>query len=384
MLDDNGNPVSEETASLVRERRRIPPDLRFPPSSGKFCDSPAARANDWLLNYFTLRGAQKVFTPAELVDYFGGVGMEYSRTLDRFRGALVGTAIGDAFGTTLEFKPKGSFTPITEMQGGGPFNLEKGQWTDDTSMMYCLAHSLTRKNGFDAEDQMSLYKLWRDEGVFSSNGHCFDIGQTVDQALNSYARTGNPYSGSTDPMSAGNGSLMRLAPIPLFYFNDFEQCVHFAGLSSKTTHQATEAVEACRYYAALIWGALHGASKETLLSGLYAPMAGYWDNHPLTDTVASIAINAEYKTKSESEIRGSGYVMHSLEASLWAFYHSSNFEDGLLRSVNLGEDADTTGAIYGQLAGAYYGEGSIHFKWIRHLSYAHAFYLKAKELYDLK
>ena len=136
---------------------------------------------------------------------------------DRYRGALLGLACGDAVGTTLEFKPPGSFAPISDMVGGGPFELEPGQWTDDTSMALCLAVSLVEQGGFDPADQMQRYVRWYREGYLSSNGVCFDIGNTVSAALRRFERSGEPYSGATDPYSAGNGSIMRLAPLPLAF-----------------------------------------------------------------------------------------------------------------------------------------------------------------------
>jgi ADP-ribosyl-[dinitrogen reductase] hydrolase len=135
---------------------------------------------------------------------------------DRYAGSLAGLASGDAVGTTVEFRSRGTFPPVTDMVGGGPFGLAPGQWTDDTSMALCLAESLLAKNGFDARDQMGRYLNWRTWGYLSSTGECFDIGMTVRGALERFQRTGEPYSGSTDPNSAGNGSLMRLAPVALF------------------------------------------------------------------------------------------------------------------------------------------------------------------------
>jgi ADP-ribosylglycohydrolase len=136
---------------------------------------------------------------------------------DRYRGCLLGLAVGDALGTTLEFKPPGTFEPITDMMGGGPFGLLPGQWTDDTSMALCLAESLIACRGFDPVDQLTRYCRWYREGHLSSTGRCFDIGNTVRAAVERFGRTGEPYPGPTDPRSAGNGSLMRLAPVPLFF-----------------------------------------------------------------------------------------------------------------------------------------------------------------------
>lgn len=131
---------------------------------------------------------------------------------DRFRGCLLGLAVGDAVGTTVEFRPRGSFRPLADMIGGGPFQLRPGQWTDDTSMALCLATSLVECNGFDALDQMERYCKWADSGYLSSTGACFDIGNTVASALRRFRQTGNPFAGSSDPYSAGNGCIMRLAP----------------------------------------------------------------------------------------------------------------------------------------------------------------------------
>ena len=130
----------------------------------------------------------------------------------RYRGCLLGLACGDAVGTTVEFKPRGTFEPVTDMVGGGPFRLEPGEWTDDTSMALCLAESLLERGGFDALDQMQRYVRWK-KGHLSSNGRCFDIGNTVRGALTRFLDSGDPFSGSTHPHSAGNGSLMRLAPV---------------------------------------------------------------------------------------------------------------------------------------------------------------------------
>jgi len=287
--------------------------------------------------------------------------------LERYRGCLLGLAAGDALGTTLEFKPSGSFTPITDMVGGGPFRLKPGQWTDDTSMALCLAESLIECRGFDPRDQMERYVRWWKEGHLSSTGSCFDIGNTTRTALATFMKTGNPFSGPVDAYSAGNGSLMRLAPVPMFYAGNPRKAIEKSGESSKTTHGAPAAVDACRYFGALTVGALNGNDKETILSDHYCPVPGYWQEKPLIREIAEIAAGS-FKYKHPPEIRGSGYVVQSLEAALWAFYNSSSFKEGCLMAVNLGDDADTTGAIYGQLAGAYYGDKAIPVSWRDKLS----------------
>ena len=161
-------------------------------------------------------------------------------SLDRFRGALLGLAAGDAVGTAVEFRPRGTFTPVTDMIGGGPFDLSAGQWTDDTSMALCLATSLLECDGFDARDQMDRYCRWHEQGYLSSTGHCFDIGGTIGAALDGYRTSTDPFAGSSDPHAAGNGCIMRLAPIPMFYFPDLDTAGIRSAESSRTTHQAAE------------------------------------------------------------------------------------------------------------------------------------------------
>jgi ADP-ribosyl-[dinitrogen reductase] hydrolase len=286
---------------------------------------------------------------------------------DRFLGCLAGLAVGDAVGTSLEFMPPGSFAPLTDMLGGGPFGLEPGQWTDDTSMALCLAESLVVTGSFDPRDQMERYLRWYREGYWSSTGRCFDIGNTVRTALRRFEATGEPFAGSSDPRSAGNGSLMRLAPVVLFAVHDPARALHLAGESSRTTHGARAAIDACRFFAGLLVGALQGASKATLLAAGYSPQPGYWAVNPLDPDITEIA-NGSFKTRQPPEIRGTGYVVQSLEAALWAFYHGRDFREGCLLAANLGDDADTTAAIYGQLAGAFYGLPGIPATWLAKLA----------------
>jgi ADP-ribosylglycohydrolase len=229
-------------------------------------------------------------------------------------------------------------------------------------MALCLAESLIERNAFDPIDQLSRYVRWRREGHHSSTGRCFDIGRTVLRALTTFERYGEPWSGSTDERSAGNGSLMRLAPVPLFFAADPITAIARAADSSRTTHGAWEAIDACRYFAGLIVGALHGRTKDELLTPLFTPVEGLWDREPLAPKIRDIAAGS-FSKRNPPEIRGTGYVAASLEAALWAFAKSSSFEDGALVAVNLGDDADTTGAIYGQIAGAYYGVDDIPEQW---------------------
>jgi len=282
----------------------------------------------------------------------------------RFRGALLGLACGDAVGTTVEFQPRGTFEPVTDMVGQGPFHLQAGQWTDDTSMALCLATSLVEMGKFDPADQMKRYCNWMNNGYLSSTGHCFDIGVTTAGALRYYLATGNPYSGPTDLQSAGNGSIMRLAPASLFFYPDIAAAIHFGGESSRTTHGAAEAVDACRLFSALLCKALAGEPKELILFGTHFP-AGV--DVALSPKIQALA-EGIYRDKRASAIVANGYVVNSLEAALWSFWSTDNFRDAILAAVNLGDDADTTAAVCGQLAGAYYGESGIPKTWLTHLT----------------
>lgn len=280
---------------------------------------------------------------------------------ERYRGTMMGLAIGDALGVPAEFKPRGSFSKITEIIGGGPFNLNPGEWTDDTTMALILAQSLVDNNGFNPTDQMNKYWQWVESGYMSSNGRMFDIGNTTSEALCEFRKEGGsyPYAGSTDPKKAGNGSLMRLAPIPLFFEND-KDAIKFAANMSATTHGTKTCIASCVFLTHLIHKALEGWPKENLLT-IEEP--NNWFSHLEPDIHRNIAYG-DYKTKTEDQIKSTGYVIDTLEAALWCFHTTDTFEDGCIKAVNLGDDSDTTGAVYGQLAGTYYGIDYIPNRWI--------------------
>lgn len=288
--------------------------------------------------------------------------METSASMrDRLRGALLGLAVGDAVGTTLEFLPRGSFEPIDDMLGGGPFGLAPGQWTDDTSMALCLGQSLVACGGFDAGDQMARYLRWLEEGENACTGMCRDVGLTVHEALLRHRDTGESFCGVDDPLKAGNGGLMRLAPVPIYYHRDESAAVERAAESCLTTHGAVECRDACRLLAAMLLRAFAGQPAKHILSPPHL-------NSPLSPKVESLS-RGDYLLKSDAEIRGSGYVVESLEAALWCFAKTDSFEAAILRAANLGDDADTTAAVCGQIAGAHYGESGIPASWLARLAW---------------
>ena len=281
-------------------------------------------------------------------------------SFERFEGCLLGLACGDAIGAAVEFYPRGRFTPLTGMRGGGKFQLRPGEWTDDTSMALCLAESLLACDGFDAQDQMQRYWRWADKGHWSSRPYAFGLGKVVAGSLRRFYQTGNPYSGPTEPPTSGNGSLMRIAPIPMFYARDREAAVEHAALSSMTTHASEDCLVSCRWFTALVWSALNGETdKARLLSSA--------DDIMLPPSMQDIK-QGRYRHATQEGYDGSGYVVKTLEAALWAFWNSSSFDEAVLMAANLGGDADTTAAVCGQLAGAFYGTMGIPADWLKCLA----------------
>ena len=276
-------------------------------------------------------------------------------------GAFLGLAVGDALGTTLEFSPRDSLAHHTEMTGGGPFDLAPGVWTDDTAMALALADSIVSCRGLDPTDVMDRFRRWWREGAYSPTGACFDIGATTREALARFEATGNPFAGSVDPRAAGNGGIMRVAPAVLAGPGTAQA---FAVVQSLTTHAAAEAVDAARLLADILSRLVRrepGDAPPTI-DGLLLP------DFRSVPTIEAIA-RGDWRAKTRDEIRSSGYVVHTLEAALWAVGRTRSFEEALVLAVNLGDDADTVGAVAGQIAGALYGLASIPMRWLSLLAW---------------
>ena len=202
---------------------------------------------------------------------------------DRAVGTLVGLAVGDAVGTTLEFQPPGTFAPISDMVGGGPFRLPVGAWTDDTSMAMCLAESILDTGDLDPADQLRRYVAWWRDGYWSSNGRCFDIGGTTSAALSRFERTGAITDSRVDDESAANGSLMRLAAVPIRWHGDVAEAAERSGESSRTTHAARRPVDACRVMGAMIAALIQGTDADHVLG------RDFWQWGDLDPAVLAIA-----------------------------------------------------------------------------------------------
>ncbi|PWG03536.1 hypothetical protein DF286_12115 [Sphingosinicella humi] len=284
-----------------------------------------------------------------------------SAVTDRGLGALLGLAVGDALGTTVEFRKRDSFPRLATIIGGGPFGLRPGEWTDDTAMALALADSLIALEGLDERDLMSRFVAWWRRGRYSCTGECFDIGITTRDALSRFEQSGNPIAGSTSSRSAGNGSLMRLAPVVLSYVSDgVDATVDAARRQSATTHGAEACIEACDHFSRLLYQAITGELPSALLRP-----AGEQSNADV-----SAVMEGSWRGKHRRDVRSSGYVIHSLEAALWCVGRTGSFRDAVVLAANLGDDADTTAAITGQLAGAIYGLEGIPPEWLTTLAWA--------------
>ncbi len=277
-------------------------------------------------------------------------------TTDRAVGALVGLAAGDAVGTVLEFRRPGTFAPITDMVGGGPFDLPPGAWTDDTSMAMCLAESILDTGGHDPTDQLHRYVMWWREGYWSSTGTCFDIGNTTVAALRHFAETGDVTDATIDQDAAANGSAMRLAPVPVRWHADPAEAAERSAESSRTTHAADRPVDVCRLLGAMTAALVRGDDPDAVLD------PGFWSFGSLHPEVEAVA-RGSWRTKEPPQIRGTGYCVDAIEAALWAVGGAADFRDAVLRAANLGDDADTTAAIAGQIAGARWGWAGIPAEW---------------------
>ena len=287
-------------------------------------------------------------------------------TVDRQRGTLLGLAIGDALGAAVEFEPAGEFPPVIGFRGGGPHDLAAGEWTDDTSMALALADSIGSV-GWDLEDQARRYLAWYQKGWYSVNGRCFDIGITCRSALSRFSRTADAKtSGDPSEHASGNGSIMRLAPVPIRYAHLYPdrllELVLLLTQSSVPTHASPQCQSACAYMGTVLAALIQGVNREIVLDANWKGLRDLREVHIFHREIADVA-EGSFRRKKPPEIVGSGYVVNSLEAALWAFHDAADFREAVLRAVNLGDDADTTGAVCGQLAGAYWGQSGIPEEW---------------------
>lgn len=299
--------------------------------------------------------------------------MGENKRLKQIRSALLGVAIGDALGVPYEFKARDMIKeePATEMTGYGTYNMPPGTFSDDASLTFCLAEMLTE--GFDLQVLANNFVKWLHEGYWTATGHTFDVGVTTREAISNITRGVKPeLAGKTDEHSNGNGSLMRILPL-LFYVKDMpvEERFRHVALVSSVTHAHIRSVIACFYYIEFARKILHGIKKQDACKQLKNELPFTLEKmgvELLETIVFERLLQSDISTLAEEEIQSSGYVVHSLEASVWCFLQTENYQDAVLKAVNLGEDTDTTAAITGGLAGLQYGADDIPQDWIKTLA----------------
>jgi ADP-ribosyl-[dinitrogen reductase] hydrolase len=266
-------------------------------------------------------------------------------------------ATGDALGAPVEFSFRDRFPEVREMMSGGKFNLPAGGWTDDTAMALCLAQSLLAHPEVDAFDLLTRFWEWAETGKNSSTGQALGFGQNTLHSLMHFQRTGALKAESRQRRSDGNGSIMRLGPLPIVYVHSMTKAQERSRFQSYTTHASDIAADACELLTILLCRLMQGRSfDEALAEGL--KNADGWHKD-----IANIAAGS-WRGKSREAIMSTGYTAYTLEAACWAVGTTDSFEEALVRAVNLGFDADTVAAVTGQIAGALYGKSAIPERWL--------------------
>ncbi len=287
--------------------------------------------------------------------------------MERCRGAILGVAVGDALGLPFEGwrRERLKRSPVVDMKNG--------LWSDDTSLTLCLAQSLAERKTLDLEDLGKRFCMWFKEGYLTPFGRVIGIGRTTRQAIMRMLKGKNPRdAGSKGEKSNGNGSLMRISPIPIFFKNEKPEVVlEMAHQASLITHAHPRSLVACGIYSLVIYFMLkEKEKKEAYRLSVEFSKEYYSKRSPFSEELPHYKriLSGSISELPEEEIKSSGYVVDTLEASLWCFLREESFGDAVLSAVNLGGDTDTIGAVTGALAGAYYGENGIPKRWIELLA----------------
>ncbi|MBX3703320.1 MAG: ADP-ribosylglycohydrolase family protein [Steroidobacteraceae bacterium] len=282
---------------------------------------------------------------------------------ERVRGLMLGLAAGDALGQSARGLRPGQEPPSGEFAGNATRGLPPGAWSDKTAMALCLAESVVQCGGADGADQVRRYRSWQRDGHWSSTGACVGISAATAKALATAQWTGNPYSGSHDPVSASAEPLARLGPVVAWYRADARVALDAAASSARVTHQAPLVLDAARYLAALLVGALAGAGKDALLAPMFSPEPGLWEVVALRPRIREIAEGSWRRRRPRRLVPPGQEPAVALEAALWSFGQGHDLRQCLQAAAGLGGEADTVAAITGQLAGAHYGESALPAGW---------------------
>lgn len=287
--------------------------------------------------------------------------------------ALFGLAVGDALGVPVEFESRYTLvnSPVVDMMGYGTHNQSPGTWSDDSSLAFCLAEALTQD--FDLTVIAENFKKWLYLNYWTPWGQVFDVGIATRKAIHRLA-TGTPpdLAGGFDESDNGNGSLMRVLPL-VFYVKDKEIQERYliTKAVSSLTHAHVRSVIACFYYLEFARLLLEGKDKFAIYNGLQSTIPSYLqalEINPAEVALFDRLLKADISKVTVDTIKSSGYVLHTLEASIWCLLTSGSYKEAVLKAVNLGEDTDTTGAVTGGLAGLLYGFDEIPARWVEQLA----------------
>lgn len=351
-------PETEAQTEYVRLWR--PRKLDFPPPAVPAASSPvaASRPAAARLPAIASSPATALPTPASIPPptpdpLLEPATLAAARSLrERFLGALLGLAAGDAVAAATQYRRPGSFTPIGDLLGGGPFDLPHGGWSDDTAMALCLADSLLSADGFDARDQVQRYERWQREGYLSATGQCLGITASTAHALARAQWRRQRFAGSHVPYQLDPEPLSRVAPVVMFFFAAEQQAVKLAGDAARTTCQAPAVLAACRNLARALFLALSGRPKPDIVAAA----------SPATDRRVTRSGSGS-RTRGRGRMRGNRTVTDALAIALAAFAATDNFRDAVLHAANYGGNSDVAAAACGQLAGAHYGAAAIPPSW---------------------
>lgn len=287
----------------------------------------------------------------------------------RIHGALWGSLVGDALGVPVEFQSRDQVrkNPVTGLRGFGTHNQPTGTWSDDSSLLLCTVDSLATCQRFDATDLGERFARWKNNAYWSPHGSVFDIGIATSQAISRIARGVPPEeAGGDDEYSNGNGSLMRIVPMALWFASASpSELATYAARSSALTHRHPRSQMACAMYCLLVCELLAGTESARVLRSAWQKFSPLYQHPPFATELSHFQHlgDGSLENASDCAVASSGYVMHTLTASIWCLLTSRSLEETVLKAVNLGSDTDTTGTVAGGLAGARYGVESIPQDW---------------------
>ncbi|HPF41231.1 MAG TPA: ADP-ribosylglycohydrolase family protein [Phycisphaerae bacterium] len=285
----------------------------------------------------------------------------------RILSALLGHAVGDALGVPVEFALRAERLrdPVTEMRGFGTHHQPPGTWSDDTSLTLCTAEALC--DGFDLARIGALFSKWYFDNHWTPHGKVFDVGITTRDAIVNLKNGVQPtLAGPNDTYNNGNGSLMRILPIAIYFAHDSaERRRECAMMASCLTHGHIRSQLACAFYSEVAARLLRDEDYAEALSATQRMFRAIIDERHLEEAISFHPIlDADLPDHDPGEISGSGYVLHCLRASLWCVARSQSYEEATLMAVNLGDDTDTTAAVTGGLAALKFGADSVPQRWI--------------------